>query len=181
MTGALVVISYQHADVHQGSSYKSDVIDGSLSDSETIILAFKTAAGTKRAHLIAEFSTLVGGNLEIWEGVTWTAETGSLNPILNRWRQSSMNSSMMLENSGQPTFTATDNLILNPTGLSTGTAISVHHLYAWGKKEKFAGGSVRDIEELILKPDTQYAVVFTASGGSNAAQIILNWYEHTDN
>lgn len=38
----------------------------------------------------------------------------------------------------------------------------------------------RDTTEFLLRPDTQYAYVFTSLDDDNAAQITLNWYEHTD-
>ncbi len=175
-----VTIDTGHYAIHNSKSFTADVVDETLSDDATIILAFKTMAGIDRAHMIFEFTTLVGGDLRIWQGPTWTAETGSLVSIINRKRLASMTSSGLLENSGQAAFTASDAVILNPTGLNTGSATELHHLFAWGKKERLAGGNVRDANEWVLKPDTQYAAVFTADGGSNKAQIILNWYENTD-
>ena len=180
VTNAIKTITYPHHAIHDGRGFLADTVDETLDDNATIILAFKTMAGTKRAHMLFEFTTLVGGDLRVWEGPTWTAETGTLITIKNRKRLASMTSSGLLENQAQAAFTASDALILNPTGLNTAAATSLPHLYAWGKKEKLAGGTTRDGNEWVLKPDTQYAVVFTADGGSNKAQVILDWYEHTD-
>lgn len=177
MTGAVVGISYPHYEAHEGNAFICDYVDETLDDNATIELAFKTPAGTKRVHIWIEFSTLVGGDIRLLEAPTWTTSTGSQNSILNRKRLASMTSSGLLEDTAG-SFSATNNMVLNPTSLAGGTVI--HHIYAWGKKEKMQAGGARDSEEFILKPDTQYAVVFTADGASNKAQVILNWYEHTD-
>jgi hypothetical protein len=181
VSAAMTTISYPHHEVHEGSSFNSDAVDETMADDETIILAFKTMPGTKRAHMFFGFHTLVGGDLAVWEGATWTTSTGTLNPIINRKREASMNSSGLLEDkTATPTFTATNNILLNPTGLNTGSATKIHNPFAWGERKQLLAGGTREIEEYILKPDTQYAVVFTADGGSNKGQITLGWYEHTD-
>ncbi len=179
-TNAAINITFPHHAIHDGFAFITDTVDETLADNDEIILAFKTMAGIKRAHMILEFNTLVGGDLRLWEGPTWTAETGTLVPILNRKRLAVMASSGFLQDQSQPTFVATDQMILNPNGFSTVPATSLHHLFAWGAQARFSGGIVRDANEWPLKPDTQYAAVFTADGGSNKAQVILNWYENTD-
>lgn len=181
MSAALNSIDFAHHEKHEGNSFESGAVDETLADNETIILAFKTMTGTKRAHIFFGFHTLVGGDLAVWEEATWTTNTGTLIPIYNDKREVSMNSSGLLEDkTATPTFTATNNILLNPTGLGTGSAINIYPRYAWGQRNQILAGGERDIEEKILKPDTQYAVVFTADGGSNKGQIILGWYEHTD-
>lgn len=173
-----IFINVTHHEIHEGCSFTGDAVDTSMELSDTLILAFKTEDSTKRAHLFMEFSTLTGGHVDIIEGPTWTTDTGTLNPIYNRKREASMASSMLLEDlTATPTFTATDNMLLNPTGLAGGTTIQSH--YGFGEKAKF-GASGRDAQEIILKPDTRYAFRFTADVKSNQAQLLLNWYEHTD-
>ncbi len=176
-----VTIDVAHHEVHEGDSFKTWAVDESMGDNDTIIIAFKTAAGSKRIHMVWGFLTLVGGDLQIWEGATWTTNTGTLNPIINRKRKTSPDSSTLLEDkTATPTFTATDNVLLNPTGLGTGSATSIDRHYAWGQKSKLLAGGTRSLDEFILKVETQYAVVFTADGGSNKAELALDWYEHTD-
>lgn len=172
-----VVIDVAHHEIHAGDSFHACGTDTSMGNSDTLILAFKTASGTKRIHLFHSFITLTGGHFEIIEGPTWTNQTGTKQPIYNRKREASMNSSSLLEDQAQVGFVASDNMILNPTGLSGGTAIHTH--YAYGQKNQFTGRG-RDIEEMILKPDTQYAIRFTADAASNAAQMLLDFYEHQD-
>lgn len=177
MFKTLLFLDVPHFEVHEGHAFISDAVDTSMADTATLILAFKTPAGTKRAHMVIEFTTLVGGHLDIIEGPTWDNQSGTKNPIYNRFREAAMTSSVLLEDQAQPGFVASDNVILNPTNVAGGTVL--HDLYGFGKKEKFPSDS-RDVSEWILKPDTQYAIRFTADGGSNKGQVILNWYEHTD-
>lgn len=181
MTRALAGVSYVHHKIHDGNSFATDFADATLADAATIIMVFKTMKGTRRVHLLMEFSTLVGGYIEIWEGPIWTTNTGTVNPITNRLRKSGTRVSGLLEDkTSTPVFTATGNVLVNPTGLNTGGATSLHKHYAWGERGKVGAIGQRDENEFVLKPDTQYAVVFTGIGASNKAQLILNWYEHTD-
>ena len=180
VTHSLATMSYTHHEVHAGSSFIFDYVDEALADDETITLAFKTPAGTKRLHFFPQFTTLVGGDMRVYEDTFWTAGTGSAQSVINRKREDSMSSSIILENvSSASTFIANGKIIANPTGHDSSAATMIRHLYGWGKKEKFNAAG-EDENELVLNPDTTYAVVFTAEGGSNKAQLILNWYEHTD-
>ena len=97
MTHTLQTMSYEHHEIHAGSSFMSDFVDSDMADDETIILAFKTPPGKKLIHMLVEASTLVGGDVALWEGPSWTVETGTLNPIVNRNRDGTPNSSILLE------------------------------------------------------------------------------------
>lgn len=180
MTGATAVVTTAHLHLHEGGAFVFDYVDESMSNDDTIVLAFKTPPGTKRVHFFPEFSTLVGGDMQVYEDTFWTAGTGSAVSVINRKREDSMDSSIILENaSSASAFIANNKIIVNPTGHDGSAASIIRRLYGWGKKEKFNANG-RDENEFLLKPDTKYAVVFTAEGGSNKAQVVLNWYEHTD-
>ena len=172
-----VMIDVAHAEIHEGDSFHCGGVDTAMDDTHTLIIAFKTPAGAKRVHLFHNFVTLTGGHLAIIEGPTWTNQTGTKQPIHNRKREASMDSSGLLEDQAQAGFLASDNMILNVTGLSGGTTIHIH--YAFGLKNKFSGEG-RGTAEWILKPDTRYAIKFTSTAGRPAAQIMLDSYEHTD-
>ncbi len=178
LSSAIVSVDFPHHEIHDGESFTSDIVDEQLGNNDTIILAWKTPSAPALVHMVLEFNTLVGGDLTLWEGATWTAGTGSLNPILNRKRDS-VTTSILLEDTTGPGFTATDNLSANVTGLNTGAAIQLHHFHAWGVKNKISAVGARD-DEWLLNPDTQYALVFTSSAVSNKAQITVNWYERTN-
>lgn len=177
--GALVSISLEHHIVHEGTAYMADTVDLVLADGENITLVFKTMTTPERVHMFFEFTTLVGGDLKVWEDARWTTNTGGLVPIYNRKREATMTDSGLLEDlTATPLFTATNNILEGVGGINLTNATQIHHLYAWGKKEKFLAGNVRETEGFILKPDTQYAIIFTAEGAANKGQIILNWFEH---
>ena len=181
VSGALITITSPHHKLHEGDAFLTDFADSSMGDTDILTICFKTPAGTKRCHMVSDFHCLVGGVLEIWEGVTWTDDTGTLTPIINRKRLASMNSSGMLENkSDTPNWTASDQVLVNPSGVATIPATKISHVHAWGKKDQLLAGGARDRAEFVLKPDTQYAMLFMADGNSNKAQVFLNWYEHTD-
>lgn len=178
-TRALTIISLEHHILHEGTAFISDIVDTVMSDGDNLTLTFRTMSAPIRAHMFFEFTTLVGGYLEVWEDVTWTTGTGVVVPIYNRKRETTMTDSGLLEDlTFTPVFTATNNILDGVGGINLASATQIHHLYAWGKKEKFPGGNIRETEGFILKPDTNYAVIFYAEGNGNTAQVILNWFEH---
>ena len=177
MTNSLITISYEHHEIHEGDSFVVSIVDTTMASAETLVLAFKTPAGTKRAHLIYEYSTLTGAHCELIEGPTWDQGSGAAVTITNRLRAASPASSILLENRGQVTFTASDEMISNPTTLSGGTVIDTN--YSFGSN-KLPESSRRGQHEFILKPDSTYAIRFTSDASSNKGQIIVDWYEHTD-
>lgn len=181
-TGGLVMVDHAHHEVHEGHAFTCIFTDQAMANAETIILAFKTMAAPKYAHFTAVFSTLVGGSFQIWEGATWTTNTGVVLPIICRNRaRGDCNSDLLEDLTATPKFTVTHNILSNVTGLGTGSATGLLSGgdYAFGDKGKIAACS-RGVSEYVLKPLTQYAIVFTAIGASNKAQITLNWYEHAE-
>ncbi len=181
LSNAMIGITLPHSRAHEGISFFTDYIDEALGDNATIIVVFKTMELPMRTHMTGEFTTLVGGDIKVWEAPTWTTNTGDLLPVINRKREIAMKSSGLLEDkTATPLFTATDNVLVNVTGLNTASALAIHHFHAFSAQGRTARGGARDSEEIILKPDTQYAIVFTADGANNKAQIILNWYESID-
>ena len=182
IAGGLTTITTTHSEIHEGNSFTTEVVDETLANAETLIIAFKTGSGVRRAHLFVFFATLVGGSLEIWEGATWTTNTGTATAIINRKRDGgTLFSELEEDKTKTPVFIPTNNVLENPTGLNTTGATSLDKQYAWGEKGKIGAGYLRDENEFILEPATKYAIVFTAIGADNRAQISLNWYEHGDN
>ncbi len=175
-----VSLTFTEHKVHQGKSFIADFDDDSMADAETIILVFKTMPEPIQVHLIIGFTTKVGGVLEMFEGATWTAQTGTELTITNRKRTGTPDSSGVLANQAQAGFVAADVINANPTGLNTGSATRVHHIIAWKPQGVGEVGGERDVTEIILKGDTQYAIRFTATGGTNAAEVFMDWYEHSD-
>lgn len=178
LSKTLIFITDSHHRIHIGESFTVNAVDETLANTDTIIISFKTPSLDREVHMFLFFSTLVGGSLELWEGVTWDTNTGTATAIINRKRDlNPLFSGMLEDKTDTPRFTATGNILVNPTNLGTGSAVSLDKQYAWGERGKVGAGFLRDEHEFILMPDTQYAVVFTAIGGSNKAQVTLNWHE----
>lgn len=124
--------------------------------------------------MVMEVNFRAAGKIELYEGPTWTQGTGTAFPIFNRNRNSATTSVLLEDTTGA--FVATNNLIRKPAGFAGGTVI--HDFYLFGDKK--IGGEARDVQEIILKSNTTYAVLVTAIDGTNSAQVILNWYENTN-
>jgi len=177
--GSVVMLTHFEYEIHQGKAFTFNAVDETLADTETLIIAFKTSRKVK-VHLVVGFSTLVGGYSEVWEGPTWTTDTGTVTAVVNRSRRTPVPPSTLLEDrTATPNFTATGNVLVNPTGLNTGSATCIWKRYAWGERGKIEGGEYDAGNEFTLKPNSTYAIVFTAIGASNKAQVVMNWIEGT--
>jgi len=174
-TNTQVAIIFDHHMIHAGCSFHSDTTDLTMGLNETLILAFKTPP-SRKVHINLGFVTTGDAHLDIIEAPTWTNQTGTLIPIYNRNRNSAAVSNI-LEDQGQASFVASENLNLNPTGLTGGTILN--QFYTFGEVQKvLAGGEENQV--WVLDQDTQYAIRLVSDVGSNKGQIILNWYEFVD-
>lgn len=173
LAGAQVVISTPHHEVHEQCAFICDVVDTSMGLNDTLILAWKTMSAPKYMHFIMRFASKAAAHIELLEGPTWDNQSGAQIPIFNRARFG-IKTSVVLEDQSSGGFTATENMNANPTTLAGGTV--VHDFYDWSDHKTTAKD--RDSDEIILKADTQYAVVLTADAAVNAGQLLLTWYEH---
>ena len=165
------IIDWAHAQLHYGNSFMVNVVDDTMGDTDTLIIAFKTGA-TKKYNMVIDYIVAVGLKIEVFEGCAWTTSTGSKRTIFNRNRQSSKTSLIQEDTTG--TFGANSGIAENVTGLNGGIAIRT--LYAWGEKKGTSAIS-RGQREIILNTNTKYAIKTTAVGDSNKIQITLDWYE----
>lgn len=99
-------IDFAHNEVHSGEMYAAWNDEATMQTTETINFAFKTpAVATKEIHMLIDFSTLVGGTLEVLEAATWTAQSGTALTPINKNRNST-NTSELLGNETTTVFTA---------------------------------------------------------------------------
>jgi hypothetical protein len=172
---APVVTDITHHQVHEEESFECSAVDTSMGSADTLVLAFKTPSAPKRVHLVVGYASKADAHLDLIEAPTWDASSGTLKTIFNRYRDSS-SSSAILEDKTTGSFAANDAMIENPTNLAGGTIVDSS--YNWSdRKTTFAD---RGDSEFILKADTLYAARLTADTGTNAGQIKLSEYEHTD-
>lgn len=166
-------IDFEHYKIHKGEAYGCAVLDASMGDGDALIITFKTPNTDKFINMTITYSTKAGGHMEVIEAPTWDSESGSVQPIRNKNRNSS-NTSGITEDSGQAAFTA-GNAALNQTSVAGGTTVCKSYVFGAAR----IGGSDH-CQETILKKNTQYAFKYTADGATNAGFIKLEWYEHTD-
>ena len=162
--------------IELGQVFTVQVVDTVMSNADLLSIAFKTPKeDVCVVRMIPNFCTLVGGSLVVYEDATWDSGTGAATAVNNRLRHDDAPVTALLEDdTATPTFLATGKVLNTPT-TPAGTAIWTR--YAWGERGKIGGEDYRADNKLILEPDTQYAVVFTAIGDSNKAQVWLNWAE----
>ena len=177
MGGRLTVLPSAEFEAHEGHAFTFSTVDEAMDDAATLNVAFKTCHHKGDVHFYASFTALVGASIAIIEAPTWTTNTGTATSLYNRKRGTNpIHSSMLEDKTATPAFTTTDKLLVQVTGLAGGTEIWKR--YAWGEKGKAEAGDYRADNEILLRRDTQYVVLFTALGASNKGQIILNWLEH---
>lgn len=172
MTDTLMTIDYAHHEIHSGSHY---AVQHNASAGASVVIAFKTPAGTKKAHVVWEFPHESKCHVTVYEGRTWTTNTGTVVAPKNQNRDSS-NTSMLLEDkTATPDWTA-GGVLQDPTGLGSGSVISLIYMYT----DKSAGDEGGKRHELVLKPDETYSFEMTSDDGNKGMQLRLYWYEHTD-
>jgi len=175
----IVRIDSEHHQVHDGDMFMAYNDEATMQTTETINFAFKTPpAATKEIHMVVDFSTLVGGTLEVLEAAIWTAQTGTAFVPINRHRNNAKESTL-LGNETTTVFTANE-IAYDVTTIGTTNATTVDFVRAAGTANKNAS-QPRARRELILKADTTYVVRFTAVGNTNSGSIRLEWYEHLAN
>ena len=177
MGGRLTVLQSSEHEVHEGHAFTFSTVDEDMDNLATLNVAFKTCHHKGDVYFYASFTALVGASLAIIEAPTWTTNTGTATSLYNRRRDTNpIHSSFEEDKTATPAFTTTDKLLVQVTGIAGGTTIWKR--YAWGEKGKTEAGDYRAENEILLRIDTQYVVLFTAIGAANKGQIILNWLEH---
>lgn len=170
-----VVINAEHSEIHEGCSFERH-IDSANAHVSSLNVAFKTLNSAKLAHMVFGFTASDTVLFEIFEGATWTQGSGTLLTIFNNERDSGGNSLVMLEDNGQPTFTASNAVIQDVTGIAGGIVFENQYTYS----EKKSGGDTRQSShEWDLKRDTTYIIRMTETSGNCKMSIDLHWYEHT--
>ena len=182
-TNARIGITYEHHEVHSGSSFHVGYsVTTANSDNDVTGIMFKTPNTTKECHLIATFTCSDPAEAIINEAPTLAdSGDGADKAVANRDRNSSKTSTVQ---SLEDTPTVGSVTTMNETewtavGVSSGTELE-HEFLAGGSHQKAVGGVSRGTQEWILKQNTTYVFYLQNTGASaNAHSISLDWYEHT--
>jgi hypothetical protein len=147
ITRALLVMDYEHHEIHSGSSFTAyyALTTGSDGTARTAVY-FKTPTGTKLIHAIFSFSASTAANSHILEAPTIAANIGThAVPIYNRYRDSTK-TSIVSDNATSPAAnkftTLTEAQIDGDATFAEGTVLRTEPLVA-GDGPKPAGGVSR--------------------------------------
>ena len=164
LTKKIIIIDYEHHEIHEGNNYfHVDYISIPATTKQYVIL--KT--GDKKLHFVFSISSdLAGFHFKTYEKVT-SNEDGTLKAnILNNNRNS--------------TNITTATLRYNPTGVSLvgATLLRDNILGSGGNPSSRIGGSANRSNEIIMKPNTKYALeIENLSSNTNIFNIGMSWYE----
>ena len=182
-TNALRTITYEHHEVHSGSSFHVGYSVTTPDDDDVTAIMFKTPNTTKWLHLVATFACSDPAEAIILEAPDLAdSGDGTDKVVLNRDRNSSTKSTVSsLED--EPTVgsvTTMNEAEWTAVGVTNGTELE-HEYLQGGSGPKAVGGVTRGTQEWILKKNTVYVFYLQNTGANaNAHSISLDWYEHTN-
>ena len=167
-SNALQVIDFPHHEIHQGDSYKADIVDIDMAANDYIGIAFTTpAAAVGRVHAIMAYVSKASAHLELIE-TPGVLTGGAALTAFNRDRGSAKTTKVTALKSYDST--------VGGHVITGGTVI--HDLYTWASKQ--IGDRDRDSEEVVLAPETTYAFKLIADEANGAGQLKVIWYEHVN-
>ena len=187
MTTALKTISYEHHEIHSGSSFHAyyNITTAATSGHQSGLYIKTPAAGGKLCHLIVAFQASVAADMSVCEAPVIAANTGTAHgvTIFNHYRDS-IKASGCFDNATSPAVNKVTNLaeaaFNGDATWTTGTVIMKEPLVV-GSGPKPAGGNTRGTQEWILKANTAYVFMITNTvATANVHHISLDWYEHTN-
>ncbi len=161
-TGAALVITTEHHEVHEGEMFHAGRTVASLANGGNMDLLLTT--GTKECHTV--FEVFAGGQVTVslYEGPT--VADGTAVPVYNMKRSSANTALATVKHT--PTVTDVGEVALvNGRILPGGTSPTTR-----------VGGGIRQGIEWVLAPETDYLLrVNNSSGGAIAVNAGLEWYE----
>jgi len=170
VTNALRTIDYHHHEIHSGSTYRV----GHFTTSGTqLIIAFFIPDQAKEIHHTFDFVAELKAHVTLYEAPTWTTNTGTRRSVKQSNRTIANNSIIEGDGTGGGGFTAGE-VVIDPTGLAGGTAIATMYVFS----PKQTGNEGGHDTEIILKPNTMYAIVMDSDDGAKGMQLRTEWYEH---
>ena len=162
-TNALNTITYEHHEIHAGSSFTANYTV-ELGNGAVIDILVVTPNTTKWAHMVYSLICELETDFKFYEGPTTTNDGTGLTEF-NRDRNSSTAATTVVSHT--PTI----------AGGAEGTLIRQKH-FGSGKAD---GAEGHDVHEFILKQNTKYLFRITnGTASNNWISFILNWYEHTN-
>jgi len=162
-THSIQTLSYEHHEIHAGSSYFHKEAYG-VAKNATIDHLIVTPASSAFAHMVISVENTTSlVDVYLYKD-TITTDDGAVDDIHNR-------------NQNYPDANTTE-IYTTPTTSAVGTMLwSV----ALGAGKNLPGGSVRDSEELVLEQNNKYLLRITEPNvAPTTVNIAFDFYEHTD-
>lgn len=181
-TRAWNTIEYEHHEIHAGSSFTCHYNNTCTNTGEMTMIAFNTPNTTKWIHIVFEAQVTAGAYMAIYETADLDVDEGTDLTIWNRDRNSLTASVVSTVETTPEAGKATSYTEAQAAGatLSTASELMRHYMGAATVGADVSGQS-RAVAEFILKQATQYAfVIVSTSNDDNEHNLILSWYEHTN-
>ena len=162
-TGDFTVISREHHEVHEGSSFRYfDSV--TLGSAGTQVYLITTPNTTKWAHFTFTIDGTAVTSFDIYEGADRTGTT--LQTVFNANRNSIK--------------TATIAVHKDISAGTTDGTVFIKYASGTASNQSRSSSSAEFNSEWILKQNTKYLIRITSGTAGNLCNIMLNWYEHTD-
>jgi len=173
-TESIQTISYEHHEIHGGSTYRVQAFDDAIAGSGgTLSISFFVPNQTTLPHIIWEFIHEGDMTMTLLEGTTLTVSTGT-DVLCKNSRRDAGDTSIL---QGVATGSLASNYVTKNATYSGGTVVSLKRNYS--TRNTSSEGSRR--AEVILAANTYYTFVLTNNETSTqGGQIRLEWYEHAD-
>ena len=181
-TSVLTSMSYEHHEIHGGSSFSCSYTQTVSDTNDRSIIVFKTATGTKYVHVVVAASATAAAVAKITEAPTVTDNTGATLAVYNRNRTGTPAATTVIDISQNPDTAGAATYFTEATmgNVTAGTMLDSIPLGA-GQGPKTIGGTARAVQEWVLAPNTLYAFeVISSTNDDNIHWVELNFYEHTD-
>jgi len=176
VTGVPITMSYEHHEIHDGSTFRVQVNNQGAS-AATLNMAFRVKDQSKAPHMVFTLIATSTGYIELIEGATWDSESGTRVVMKNSNRNSAKTS--ILEEDSLGAWNA-NGVAKDVTNITGGTVISRKDIFSATAPQGFGGGGVAERpSEIVLKPGETYILRFTSTDGDQEAQIRYEAYEHT--
>lgn len=179
-THSLQTISYEHHEIHSGSSYHANFANVTANtDNHRTAIGFVTSSTAKQMHLTASASASAEAEMYLLEAPTIDNDEGTQKAIYNRNRNSA-NTSLTTDVSASPTAGTVETYIEAELATLVGGTQLEHFDMVAGSGNQALGGEARGTQEWVLDQGVLYFVIVQNVGANaNLHEIHLNWYEHT--
>jgi len=169
-TNAMVVIPYEHHEVHDGTHFTYTRVDSDFDIADEIVLLIITPDTDVAAHVLFNLTAAFDTTVELWENTAALGHgsSGVLDVFNNNRNADTVNTTTINDSDGGG---ADGTLIfLSHFGISTGL----------GANQVIGGGSGRADEEWVLRRNSKYLFKVTSGTDNSSVSIKLSWYEHQD-